>query len=173
MTADYRIFYRDVFYRDVTPEDRSARKFVIATWASSYKNSQYAGLFISEDWPEQSHKTLEKLLDRPGTRTILAHGVGRSYFGFICGDISKPIPIVHYVYVKDPYRSELIDGERSGPRHARALFAELGVDPAAPFLYTCKTASAVILRDKIPRAKFAPAAARYANYQEHQERRIT
>lgn len=164
-------------YRPITTLDD--RKFVVSAWSSSYKRSHYAGIISSDDWSTIMHGQIGKLLDRPTTRTIIAYSPPSLLVGFICGDTSEAIPVVHYVYVKDPYRSELLldsdgnvdeTGPRTGPRHARALFGQLGVDPARPFIYTCRTFVALQMRDKIPLARFAPGAARYTNYQS-QERR--
>lgn len=156
------------------------RRFVISSWSSSYKASHFAGLITAEDWAEVMHVQLGKILDRPATRTLVAVSDDFLY-GFICGDTTGRLPIVHYVYVKDGYRSEpRSSGGREGPRHARGLFAALGVDPERPFLFTCKTPVVAEINpprwssrpSKIPRATFCPAAARYTNYQEpHEQRR--
>lgn len=151
-------------YRAANLDDR---RFVIATWASSYKNAHHAGMIASEDWAPIMHRQIEKLMMRPTTRTIVAYEPPDFLYGFICGDVDKSIPVVYFVYVKGPYRSqEDTSGVRTGPRHARGLFAELGVDPERPFLYTCRTAVVTRIYDKIPLAKFVPAAARYTNHQE-------
>jgi hypothetical protein len=153
-------------YRAATPADRA---FVIATWASSYKGAHAAGMISTEDWPAIMHVQIAKLLDRPGTRTIVAYDPSDDddfLYGFIAGDVTGHLPVVYYVYVKGPYRSEMAGKLRSGPRHARGLFAALGVDPEAPFLYTCRTSVVTRLGHKIRNARFAPAAARYTNYQE-------
>lgn len=158
-------------YRPMTTTDD--RRFVISAWSSSYKRSHSAGIIMADDWAGIMHHQLGKLIDRPNVRTIVAYGLPSSLYGFICGETAHAMPVVHYVYVKDPYRSELHpDGARTGPRHARGLFAELGVDPARPFLHTCRTFVCGELRDcnKIPLARFVPAAARYANYHEFEER---
>lgn len=159
------------------------RRFVLSSWSSSYKASHFAGLITAEDWAEVMHVQLGKILDRPTTRTLVAASADRHPFlyGFISGDTSGRLPIVHYVYVKDGYRSEPSGDGREGPRYARGLFAALGVDPEDPFLYTCKTPIVSVLgpppwsrqASKIPRATFCPAAARYTNYQErqHEQRR--
>lgn len=163
------------------------RRFVISSWSSSYKASHFAGLITAEDWASVMHVQLGKILDRSTTRTLVAASDGRRPFlyGFIAGDTSGRQPVVHYVYVKDGYRSERArspDGRfstrREGPRYARGLFAALGVDPEGPFLYTCRTPVVSQLAhpsssepSKIPRATFCPAAARYTNYQEQHEQR--
>lgn len=152
-------------YRAATEDDRV---FVRATWSSSYKNAHAAGMIASEDWPDVMHRQIDKLLARPGARAIVAYDRARPTFlyGHIVGDVTGPVPIVFYVYVKEPYRStpRAEGGARSGPRHARGLFEALGVDPARPFVYACKTAVISLLTSKIPRARFVPAAARYTTH---------
>lgn len=157
------------------------RRFVISSWSSSYKASHFAGLITAEDWADIMHVQLGKIIDRPTTRTLVAVSADRHPFlyGFIAGDTSGRQPIIHFVYVKDAFRSERVGDRREGPRYARGLCAALGVDPAGPFLYTCRTPVVSQLvhpasgQSKIPRATFCPAAARYTNYQEqsHEQRR--
>jgi hypothetical protein len=153
------------------------RRFVISSWSSSYKASHFAGLITAEDWAEVMHVQLGKILDRPTTRTLVAVSADRRPFlyGFIAGDTSGRLPLVHFAYVKDGFRSKRVGGRREGPRYARGLFAALGVDPEGLFLYTCRTPVVSQLShptsgeaSKIPRATFCPAAGRYNNYQESQ-----
>ncbi len=152
-------------YRDANAIDR---RFVVSAWSSSYKNAHHAGIISAESWATVMHAELERYIERPGVRTIVAYDPPHQLYGFICGEAGGPMPVVHYVYVKDPYRSEdEPDGTRSGPRHARGLFAALGVDAARPFLYSCRTVMCARLADKIPLARFTPGALRYANYQTH------
>lgn len=166
------ISYREITFPDRDEDLRDVHRFVRSTWISSYKNARSAGIISSEDWADVMHLTLGKLLRRSGVRTILAHDPPRQFYGFIAGEPGRATPVVHYVYVKDAYRSEVeLDGSRSGPRIGRGLFAALGIDPAAPFIYTCETVICVRLADKIPYARFKPGAARYSNYHEHQEQR--
>ena len=154
-------------YRTALPEDRA---FIVATWSSSYKNAHAAEMIASEDWPDVMHRAITKLLDRVTTRAIVAYEPEDESFvyGFIAGDTSNAVPIVYYVYVKAPYRSEPTSGTRSGPRHARGLFRALGVDPTSAFMYAAKTAVVTRIRDayKIPRARFVPATARYTDYRQ-------
>lgn len=155
-------------YRDAILDDRP---FVVGTWSSSYKSAHAAGMIASEDWATIMHSQIEKLIDRPGTRTIVAYdrvSRGQDFlYGFVSGDPTLVVPVVFYLYVKGPFRSqEDADGKRNGPRHARGLFAALGIDPAKSFRYACRTAILSRLADKIPRARFDPGAARYTTHEE-------
>lgn len=150
---------------DLAP-DSDDRTFVVSTWSSSYKSSHFAGLIAAADWAGIMHGQLGKILDRPSTTVLVATAPASSFlYGFVAGNLTRRLPIVYYVYVKDPFREDGI---------ARGLFAALGVDPRQPFLYTCRTSVVARLEDrasgrsKIPLARFTPAAARYTNYQEHQ-----
>jgi hypothetical protein len=169
-------------YRPVGPDPESDdRKFAISAWSSSYKNSHFAGCITADDWPTVMHGQFGKIIDRPNTTTLVAYDRPSFLYGFICGDVTGPLPIVHYVYVKTPYRSERADddgshiGHRraSDPRHARGLFEALGVDRARPFIYTCRnsTVAEIEAAGKIPGGRFIPAALRYTNYQEQQHER--
>jgi len=138
-------------FRPALPTDM---QFVISNWSASFKVSHSAGLIQSDDWADIMHAQLRKVIERPDTRTILAYEKTDPtfFYGFISGDTSQQPAIVHYVYVKAPYR-----------RHgmARALFAALGVDPSRPFLYTCKTAIVSKLAVHTPMARWNPLLARY------------
>jgi hypothetical protein len=80
--------------------------------------------------------------------------------------VRSDAPLVHYVYVKKPYR---------GFKIARSLFKAAGVDPQKKLLYTCSTPiSAQILKVrplKLPHAEWMPACVRYAKEADDQEHR--
>lgn len=153
-------------YRTATPADR---QFVVSSWSSSYKASNSAGMIASEDWADVMHLQISKLLLRRDVRTVVAYEPSAPSFlyGFIAGDATAPVPVVFYVYVKEPYRKAgWRDGVRVGDGHARGLLAALGIDPREPFLYACRTPVVTRLTDKIPRARWEPNAARYPKSKE-------
>lgn len=136
------------------PEDSRHCSFVISMWSASYKKSHYAGLIWHEDWASIAHPQFSKLLARPESQVIIAYDKDDPafFYGFIAGDTSESVPVVHYVYCTEPYR-------RSGV--ARGLFAALDVDPERYFVHTCKTGWVHKLASKIPAARFNNLEARY------------
>lgn len=142
-------------HRNATAEDRA---FIVSAWSSSFKTSHSAGLIHTDDWAGVMHPQIEKLLERPGSRAVVAFERTDPNFiyGFIAGDTSDRMPVVHFVYTKENYRREGI---------ARGLFAALGVDPSRPFIYTCRTAVVTKLTSKIPAARWNPLVARWPKEQ--------
>lgn len=140
------------------------REFVVSTWSSSWKGSHYAGVICAEDWATIMRPQFAKHLDKSGTRTIIAceDDDPNYFYGWIAGDPTERPPVVHYVYVKQPYRRHgYKNGVRIGDGIARQLFAALGVDPTKRFVYTCGSPTAVRMRDKIPLARLNPNGLRY------------
>jgi hypothetical protein len=141
-----------ISHRPATADDR---RFVVSAWSSSYKAAHTAGMIHTDDWATVMHRQIERLIARPEVKTIVAFERKDVSFvyGFVCGDPSGPVPIIYYVYTKEPYR-------RSG--HARGLFGAIGIDPVKRFEYTCSTAVISSMRHRLPSARFNPALARYS-----------
>lgn len=153
-----------ISHRPATSE--ADRTFVCDAWISSYRTSYAAGLIDMEAWHAIMWPQVERYLDRPDMRTLVACEKRDPSFlyGFICGDPTEQVEIVAeggrrtwpamvlYVYVKAPYR-------RSGV--ARGLFEAIGIDPRRPFLYASKTAIVPRLAPKMPLAKWNPLVARF------------
>ena len=151
--------------------------FVVDSWLWSYRDAHAAGLIQMEDWNRVMKPQLAKVLARSGVSIFVAHhpgqdGTGADLYGWIAIErgyqtparsrqggrwvdsmVSVSEPLVHYVFVKQPYRRLGI---------ARGLFKAAGVDPAAAFNYTAKTAIVTLLADKISGGRWMPLIARYA-----------
>lgn len=144
-----------IAFRPAAGADSEDRRFIIATWSSSWKRSHSAGLIRSDRWAALMRPEFDGHLDRDGTRAVIAcDGDDPNYFyGWIAGDMSEATPVIFYVYVKEPYR-------RTGI--ARRLFEALGVDPAMRFVYVCEPAhdKHALLR-KVPSSRFNPNEVRY------------
>jgi hypothetical protein len=133
------------------------RAFVVDSWIDSYRTAHTAGMIGMSRWRMVMWPEVERVLDRPGTETIVAYETTETdhvadLYGFICVDTSDEPPIVFYCYVKQPYRQSGV---------ARSLFKAAGVDPDLHFVYACRTGMVARLRGKIPCAKFNPLSARF------------
>jgi len=148
-----------IAYRPALPEDRM---FLVSNWSSSFKKSHHAGLIWTEDWADVMHKQINKALDRPCVRSVIAfeNTDPRFLYGFIVGDTTEATPIVYYVYVKEGFR-------KAG--YARGLFAALGVVPEKAFTYVCKTSVVSRLVDKIPFGRHNPLEGRYPKEQRRRD----
>lgn len=185
MTTDV-IRYRPAVASDI--------QFILRTWIDSFKSAHGAGILrideltvpcecerpIRYDFSAVMEVTLAALLQRPGLTTWVAHNPrerpphdlygylvaerGANVPSYVRGDdgeyamkvASSDEPLVHYVFVKRVYRMHGI---------ARALFEHAGIDPAAPYLYSCKTSNVSKLEKagKLPRgARWFPLSVRFA-----------
>jgi hypothetical protein len=132
--------------------------FIIATWSSSYKDSHYAGILDNDTYAPAMHRQIPRVLARPGAVAMLAFE--RDDPDFLYGHAVAELdahetPIVHYVFVKGPYRKLGV---------ARGLFEALGINLKNYLVYTCKTGVVRVLldADKIPRGRFDPNGIRYS-----------
>jgi len=177
------------------PAVASDVQFIIRTWIQSYKGAHGAGILsidefevpcecgrpVRYDFSAVMEVTLARLLQRPGLTTWVAHNprerpphdlygylvseTGANLPRYVFGGEEQPRlevkyatePMVHFVFVKHLYRKMGI---------ARALFQVAGIDPAEPFLYTCKTSNLSKLEQagKLSREKHSwfPLSVRFA-----------
>jgi GNAT superfamily N-acetyltransferase len=138
-------------YRPADTEDHS---FVVESWLSSYKTAHAAGLIAMASWREVMVPQIERVLAKPGVQVHVAYHPGEQdrgadLYGWIAAEPGAE-PLVHYVYVKQPYRRMGI---------ARGLLGALGIDPASDLEYTCKTP--IVSRLPLPRARWQPLRARF------------
>jgi hypothetical protein len=184
MTRTEIIQYRQAVASDV--------QFIIRTWIDSFKGSHGAGILsihelavpcscgkpIRYDFGAVMEVTLANLLQRPGLTTWVAHNPRErpphDLYGYLVSETepnvptyvrgadgesvlkveTSPEPLVHFVFVKRIYREMGI---------ARALFHRAGIDPRAPYLYTCKTPNVSKLEKAgvMPNARWFPLSARF------------
>lgn len=95
--------------RDAEPEDSP---FYFMAWLRSYReHSDVARKMDERIYFKWQQKVIERLLRR--ARLLIAYNPDDSdqHYGFICYESSAFIPILHYIYVKKPFRKLGIAGE--------------------------------------------------------------
>lgn len=142
-----------IAFRPALPRDRD---FIVSAWSASLRKSDYAGMIANEHWADIMRPQIERVLDSRGMQVTVACETGATpgvadLYGFIAADLSRMVPVVGYVFVKQAYR-------RSGI--ARRLFAAVGIDPKLPFDFICRTAIVEKLERHIPHATFRPVLGR-------------
>jgi hypothetical protein len=156
-------FLVTVAYRDMDSRDE---RFVVDSWAKSFRESDHAGLIQNADWFAIMIPQLEKLVRMKGVSVTVAYDPktqrAADIYGWICTERlttrGEAVPLVFYVFVKNAYRMHGI---------ARGLFRAAGVDLADAFVYACKTyvveelERSRALKRMAPSARYAPMAGRH------------
>lgn len=140
----------------IRPAAAHDERFVIASWLSSWRDANAAGLIQHEDWFDVMWPQLQKALARPDVQTLVAYETDEAdhvadLYGFITADVAASTPLLYYCYTKQAYR-------RMGV--ARRLFAAVGLDPRSRFEFVCKAPVPGELLTKAPLARWNPAAGR-------------
>jgi GNAT superfamily N-acetyltransferase len=138
-------------FRPALPADRA---FMVSTWSRSTKLSHSAGLISSESWPTVMHREYNLALDRDDARALIAceRDDPDYFYGWVAGDTSGRVPVLFFVYVKEPFR-------RAGI--ARQLLAAIGIDPSQYFVYVSRGSSYPQLASRVRHAKHNPNEVRF------------
>ena len=124
--------------------------FVFDSWINSYRDAHAAGMIAYEDWAAVMRQAIERVLARDGCELYVAHHPGEDDGKTdLYGWAALEGQLVHYVYVKRPFRRLGI---------ARGLLGAGKVQPR--FSYTCKTIIVSQLREAMPGARWTPLTAR-------------
>lgn len=107
--------------------------FIFSSWLNSYRNSIASRHITKTVYFEEHHKRIEVVAAR--SCVIIAHDKDdpNQIFGWICVEPGN-VPIIHYVYVKHPYRKLGI---------ARSLLAEV---PCDVYIFTHDSTAARTLK---------------------------
>lgn len=89
---------------DVPTEDEYA--LIFDSWAASFKKSPWAGCVTNDMWADVSRRTMQDVIDRPGT--VIECAVmdlpdgDRRVMGYVVAEPANKI--LHWLYVKRDYR---------------------------------------------------------------------
>lgn len=148
-------------YITIRYNDEDDQHFIMSSWLRSFKNSNYAGPIQNNLYWKVYQQVIEQLLDRDGVVILIACNPEKEtqIFGYIVVEENFETPVVHWLYVKQPFRSTVHD--KWGI--ARALMGFCGISRNTEFYYTFRSASAGSLTASDgpwPRARFKPSIVR-------------
>ena len=107
-SADFRI-------RPIVPEDVA---FVINGWLEGYWSDCPCSLVMPKtEWWRRWHVVIENILADERTKTLVACNPEKEeqLYGFVC---AQPPDVLHWVYVKQPYRGTRVAAELMRAVHA-------------------------------------------------------
>ena len=88
-----------ILVRDVEPEDLN---FIYDSWFKTWRSSKYAGVVPNNKYYELMREVVENLVGRGATIKVATSS--NRLLGFICYEHTQDNkPVIHYIYVKDPY----------------------------------------------------------------------
>lgn len=149
--------------RDLREEDEG---FVLSSWCKSFKSSYAAGVIPNHRYHAIYGEVVQGILSREGIQVVVAEETESGLvIGWCCAEdglhyLTRTVdghkdhgvvPILHYVYVKLPYRRLGI---------ARELLDRTCIDLEAPFLYTFESVMGPRLAAKFPTGRHDPVVAR-------------
>jgi len=127
-------------YREMTPEDRP---FVASSFIRSFRKSPYVGLIPAQLYQPVYGAIVDGILDRSRTMVSFNHENQKQTFGFVTFDPD----VLHYVYVKRPFRNMGIAGR---------LLTQAGFSRDTRFRYTFLTKQGKEIARKYEEAKHDP-----------------
>ena len=89
--------------------------FIMDSWQRSFSRSPFAGVVPNSKWLENSRALVTSLLAR-GAKVVVACNPEDEdqILGWACAEQDEYKCVVHYVYVKDPYRKDGLSTELLG-----------------------------------------------------------
>jgi GNAT superfamily N-acetyltransferase len=79
--------------------------FIYSSWLKSFKGSRFAKPIDADKYYAAQHDLVEAALKRSKVVVACNHEDQSQIYGWVCVEPHCQYPIVHYVYVKHPYRS--------------------------------------------------------------------
>ena len=126
-----------VAFRDPCADDLS---FIFASWLKSYRNSDPCTHMLNEVYYGNHKKVVERLLKESQVIMVCNADEPDHIFGYAVYDYIGTMPLLHYIYVKQPYR-------RFGIAHQLYLHVTKG-DETAPVMTTHASHVFRALKDK-------------------------
>ena len=125
----------DIVIRHWGDEDKP---FIMSSWLRSFKSSRYAGPIPNNMYWTVYAQAIEQILDRDGVKVLIACNPEKEsqIFGYIVLEQNHEAPVVHWLYIKQPFR---------GWGMARSLMGFCHILKHTEFSYTYRAACAAAL----------------------------
>jgi GNAT superfamily N-acetyltransferase len=131
-------------------------------WIESFRESHAAGPIPMAMYRRFYREVLTWILEREGCQVLVACNSEdeNQVFGFLVHETGnldrrtrRPVPVIHYLFIKQPYRRLGVASE---------LLRAAKIDPRHPFLFTFKTATGTdVIRKKKLGANWSPLLVRF------------
>lgn len=135
----------------VRPAVDADMPFVFDGWLKSFRMAHAAGPFAIEDYKQVYSVAIQKLLQRAELLIACNPELDDQLYGFLAHEKRTP-PVVHYVYVKQPFRKHRI---------ATLLMAAADIPTGKLFYFTYKSPGAGDIAEHWRGATFDPFKARF------------
>ena len=132
----------------IRPAQENDKPFIYSSWLRHYKNRSYFAKRIRTSiYYKWHHLVVEKILDRPTTKVLIAHPPGEPevILGFMVLEDQGDGSVIHFCYIKPQFKRMGI---------ARKLFKDF--DLKEPIFFTHWTFDLDELIHKIPNLIYDP-----------------
>lgn len=122
--------------RPATQEDVP---FIFSSWLKSYRNSLYARNITSTTYFSEHHKIIQNIVKKNPVIIACNDADPSQVYGYICAGKTEGIFTLHYIYIKQSFRTMGI---------AKSLMQSMGFDSNVASIYTHHTRTAERLAAK-------------------------
>lgn len=88
----------------IIPAEENHISFVFSSWLKSYKESDFAKIVSNHIFYKEHHALIDSLLKKGQCFVAVNKTDEDQIYGWICANIVNKPHLLHYVYVKHPYR---------------------------------------------------------------------
>ena len=123
----------------IRPAVEGDASFIFSSWLKSFRDNGLAKPVNNEVYFSEQHKLIERLLKTATVQVACDPNDAASIYGWSCYERVEGIFVIHYTYIKHPFR---------GLGIASAILAESKHDFNTTGLFTHWTTAALRLHDK-------------------------
>lgn len=78
--------------------------FIMNSWTESYRRSTFAKLIPKYTFHTNHHDLMEKTMERANILCAVSKDDPNQIFGWVCFEPLTDVKVLHYIYVKHPFR---------------------------------------------------------------------